>query len=55
MWTLQRLADYMAEQTGIRGSYETIRRLLNAADSVLSRPQHTMNSPDLEYAVKKDD
>lgn len=23
MWTLQRLADYMAEQTGIRASYET--------------------------------
>ena len=25
MWTLQRLADYMAEQTGIRASYETVR------------------------------
>ncbi len=28
MWTHQRLANYMAEQTGIRVSYETIRRVL---------------------------
>ena len=55
MWTLQRLADYMAEQTDIRGSYETIRRLLTAADIVLSRPQHKINSPDPEYVVKKGD
>ncbi len=53
MWTLQRLADYMAEQTGIRVSYETVRRLLQAADIVLSRPQHKINSPDPEYLVKK--
>ncbi len=53
MWTLQRLADYMAEQTGIRVSYETIRRVLHAADIVLSRPQHKINSPDPEYLVKK--
>jgi transposase len=53
LWTLQRLADYMAEQTGLRVSYETIRRLLKAADIVLSRPQHKINSPDPEYLVKK--
>lgn len=53
MWTLQRLADYMAEQTGIRVSYETIRRLLKDADLVLSRPQHKITSPDPEYQVKK--
>ncbi len=53
MWTLQRLADYMAEQTGIRVSYETIRRVLKAADLVLSRPQHKITSPDPEYMVKK--
>lgn len=53
LWTLQRLADYMAEQTGIRVSYETIRRVLHAADIVLSRPQHKINSPDPEYVVKK--
>src|SRR5215469_7888193 len=27
MWTLQRLADYMAEQTGIRASDETVRQV----------------------------
>jgi transposase len=53
MWTLQRLADYMAEQTGLRVSYETVRRVLKAADIVLSRPQHKINSPDPEYLVKK--
>lgn len=53
LWTLQRLADYMAEQTGIRVSYETVRRVLKSADIVLSRPQHTISSPDPEYQVKK--
>jgi transposase len=53
MWTLQRLSDYMAEQTGIRASYETIRLILKADDIVLSRPQHTISSPDPEYKLKK--
>ena len=53
MWTLQRLADYMAEQTGIRVSDETVRRLLSAHEIVFSRPQHTISSPDPEYQVKK--
>jgi transposase len=53
LWTLQRLADYMAEQTGIRVSYETVRQVLKAADIVLSRPQHKVSSPDPEYRVKK--
>ena len=53
MWTLARLADYMAEQTGIRVSTETVREHLKAADIVLSRPQHQISSPDPEYAVKK--
>lgn len=53
MWTLQRLADYMAEQTGIRVSEKTVRRHLKAADIVLSRPQHKVSSPDPEYEVKK--
>jgi transposase len=52
-WTLQRLADDLAEQTGIRVEQETVRVHLKAADSVLSRPQHTSSSPDPEYAVKK--
>ena len=39
LWTLQRLSDYMAEQTGIRVSYETVRQVLKAGEIVLSRPQ----------------
>lgn len=53
LWTLQRLADYMAEQTGIRVEYETVRVHLKAVGIVLSRPQHTITSPDPEYALKK--
>lgn len=53
LWTLQRLADYMAEETGIRVSGETVRRILKGHDIVLSRPQHTISSPDPEYKVKK--
>jgi transposase len=52
-WTLQRLADELAERTGIRVRKETVRVHLQAAEIVLSRPQHTISSPDPEYAVKK--
>ena len=53
MWTLQRLVDFMAEDTGARVSTETIRRALAKEDIVFSRPQHTISSPDPEYQVKK--
>lgn len=53
MWTLQRLADFLAEETGIRVSDETIRRELAKEDIVFSRPQHTISSPDPEYLFKK--
>jgi transposase len=53
LWTLQRLVDYLAEQTGIRVSDETVRRALTQAGIVLSRPQHQISSPDPEYALKK--
>lgn len=53
LWTLQRLADYMAELTGIRVSHITVRAYLKAADIVLSRPQHKITSPDPAYEVKK--
>lgn len=53
MWTCQRLANYLAEQTGIRVSDETVRRHLADEGIVLSRPQHKISSPDPEYAVKK--
>jgi transposase len=53
LWTLQRLADYLAEKTGLRLSDETVRQTLKKADIVLSRPQHKISSPDPEYQVKK--
>ena len=53
MWTLQRLVNYMAEQTGLRLSPECIRLHLQKADIVLSRPQHKISSPDPQYEVKK--
>lgn len=55
LWTCPRLADYLAEETKIRVSSDTIERLLREAGIVLSRPQHTISSPDPEYQVKKDD
>jgi transposase len=53
LWTLRRLADFLAEETGVRVSYETVRRELAKEDIVFSRPQHTISSPDPEYQVKK--
>jgi transposase len=53
LWTLQRLADYLAEHPGLRVSDEPVRRVLKQAGMVLSRPQHTISSPDPEYARKK--
>ena len=53
LWTLQRLVDYMAEETGVRVSTETVRLHLKAAEIVISRPQHKVSSPDPEYMVKK--
>ena len=53
LWTGERLADYLAAQTGIRVSRETVYRLLRAGGIHLNRPQHTITSPDPEYALKK--
>jgi transposase len=53
LWTLQRLADDMAEETGIRVEAETVRQHLAKHAIVLSRPQHKISSPDPEYEVKK--
>jgi transposase len=53
LWTCERLTDYLAEKTGIRVDPETVRLHLKAAGIVLSRPQHTVSSPDPEYEVKK--
>ena len=53
LWTLDRLVDFMAEETGLRFSAETVRLILKANDIVISRPQHKVSSPDPEYEVKK--
>jgi transposase len=53
LWTLQRLVDFMAEETGLRFSTETVRLILRANDIVISRPQYKVSSPDPEYEVKK--
>lgn len=53
IWSLERLVDFMAEETGLRFSAETVRRILKANDIVISRPQHKVSSPDPEYEVKK--
>lgn len=41
-WTTQLLADYLAAQTGITVSIETVRRALHAADYVCKRPIWTL-------------
>ena len=53
LWTLERLADFMAGQTGIGISAEAVRQHLKSGGIVLSRPQHKISSPDPEYLIKK--
>ena len=53
LWTAARLADHLAEETGLRISVPSIQRLLRANDMALRRPQHPITSSDLEYAIKK--
>jgi transposase len=53
LWTLQRLVDYLAERTRVRVSDETVRRALQQAGLVLSRPQHQISRPEPDYHVNK--
>jgi transposase len=41
-WTTRRLADYLARQTGIAASQETVRLALHAHDFVCKRPTWTL-------------
>jgi transposase len=52
-WTLQRLADYLAEETSIRVDAETVRLHLAKREIVLSRPQHKISRRDPDYLLKK--
>jgi transposase len=53
LWTAARLADHLAERTGVRMSPPSVCRLLREGGMRLNRPQHTITSPDPEYALKK--
>jgi transposase len=53
LWTAARLADHLAELTGVRMSAPSVCRLLREGGMALSRPQHAVSSPDPEYALKK--
>ena len=53
LWTGDRLSDYLAEKTGVRMSRASVYRLLRAGGVHLNRPQHTITSPDPEYARNK--
>jgi len=53
LWTAARLADRLAEETGLRMSVASIHRLLREAGLGFGRPQHMISSPDPDYAVKK--
>jgi transposase len=53
LWTGDRLADYLAERTGVRMSRASVYRLLRGGGIHLNQPQHTITSPDPEYALKK--
>ena len=53
LWTAARLSDHLAGLTGVRMSAPSVCRLLRGGGMALSRPQHTISSPDPEYALKK--
>jgi transposase len=52
LWTRQRLVDALAERTGMRGSDETVRRALQRAGIVRSRPPHKSSRPAPDDQVK---
>jgi transposase len=53
VWTLDRLLEYLTDQTKITVSDETLRTHLLANGFSFSRPQHKISSPDPEYVQKK--
>jgi transposase len=53
LWTAARLADHLAALTGVGMSAARVCRLRREGGMRLSRPQHTITSPDPEYALNK--
>src|ERR1039457_4956367 len=52
-WSVVRLAEYLAKQTGIRFSDDQLRRLLHQEGFSVQRPQHTMKGKRDEKAFRK--
>jgi hypothetical protein len=52
LWTAARLADHLAELTGMRMSTPSVCRLLREGGMSLSRPQHSITSRDSGYAFQ---
>lgn len=52
-WTLTALQELCHEQTGMRPSTETIRRVLHRLGLSWKRAKQSITSPDLEYEGKK--
>jgi transposase len=49
-WTTQRLADYLAQKTGLAVDPKTVRRFLHRHDYVCKRPTWTVSHKAAERA-----
>ncbi len=52
-WSVVRLAEYLAQKTGIRFSDDQLRRLLHREGFSVQRPKHTMKGNRNEKAYRK--
>lgn len=52
LWTLQLMADYIEQQTGVHLGLETVRRYLLQLGWCTKSPKLSCTSPDPEYAAK---
>jgi transposase len=52
-WSVVRLAEYLAQKTGIRFSDDQLRRLLHREGFSVQRPKHTMKGKRDEAAYRK--
>lgn len=52
-WSVVRLAEYLAKETGIRFSDDQLRRLLHQEGFSVQRPKHTMKGKRDEKAFRK--
>jgi transposase len=52
-WSVARLVEHLAQQTGIRFSDDQLRRLLHQEEFSVQRPKHTMKGKRDEKAYRK--